>query len=65
MPALLTHHDRKMYALRIEIEKLERWIFEDQGDRRAVAFHRARIAELRSERKKLEEGAMTTTEDQP
>jgi hypothetical protein len=56
MPALLTHRDRQIHGLRVEIEKLERWICADQGDRRAVAFHKAKLAELRKDLTHLHEG---------
>jgi hypothetical protein len=46
MPALHTHKDRQIHAIRIEIEKRERWIRDDEGDRRAIEFHKAKIAEL-------------------
>jgi hypothetical protein len=46
---LYTQHDREVDRLRREIEKLEMWIAVDGADRRAVAFHKARLDMLRSE----------------
>jgi hypothetical protein len=55
MPALLTAHDREVFRLQREIQKHERWLQDAAGDRRAVAFHQARIAELQHEMEKLED----------
>jgi hypothetical protein len=55
MPALLTHHDRQVYRLQLEIERHERWLSDAHGDRRAQSFHRAKLAELRRELAQLED----------
>jgi hypothetical protein len=54
-PALLTHRDRMIHGLLIEIERQQRFLCAEQGDRRAAAFHNAKIQELRDELEKLEE----------
>src|SRR5262245_26726780 len=48
MPPLLTATDREVYRLQREIERHRRWLHDEAGDRRAVAFHRARIVECRT-----------------
>jgi hypothetical protein len=55
MPALLTQHDREVYQLQRQIEERELWIRDEAGNRRAVDFHKAKLAELRAELEKLQE----------
>ncbi|MBR0934858.1 hypothetical protein [Bradyrhizobium jicamae] len=55
MTALLTARDREFYRLRREIERVEQWLRDEAGDRRAVAFHRARLAELHAALDMLED----------
>jgi hypothetical protein len=55
MPALLTQRDREIHRLRLQVEEHERWLQVDAGDRRAVGWHRAKLAELRDELAKLED----------
>ena len=55
MPALLTHRDRQIHHLRREIETREAWLAADLVDRRAAAFHHAKLAELRAELLRLQE----------
>jgi hypothetical protein len=55
MPALMTQTDREIHRLQILIEQQRRWLREESGDRRAAAFHRARLTELESELEKIEE----------
>jgi hypothetical protein len=53
--ALLTARDREIYRLWLEVEEHERWLEVDAGDRPAVAWHRAKLAELRAELAQLED----------
>jgi hypothetical protein len=53
--ALLTARDREIYRLRLQVDEHERWLKVDAGDRRAVAWHRAKLAELRRELAQLED----------
>jgi hypothetical protein len=57
MPALLTAHDRAVNSLKRQIEQAEAWLRVDINDRRAAAFHHAKIAQLRAELNRLEETA--------
>jgi hypothetical protein len=52
---LFTQKDRETYRLRLEIEKVEQWLADDANDRRATAFHKAKLAQLRAEMEKLED----------
>lgn len=51
--ALLTAADREAFRLRREIDRHRRFMQEEAGDRRAVAYHQARLAELQAELNKL------------
>jgi hypothetical protein len=53
MPALLTHHDRQVYRLQLEMNGTSAG--DAHGDRRAQSFHRAKLAELRRELAQLED----------
>jgi hypothetical protein len=55
MIALLTHRDRQVHRLQREIARTEAWLREDAADRRAAAFHQARLAEMRAELHELVE----------
>jgi hypothetical protein len=55
MPALLTARDRQIHRLQQEIRQVEIWIDVDAGDRRAIAFHKSKLAQLRAELNELEE----------
>jgi len=46
---LLTARDRQIHQLRQEIERVEVWLAAEAADRRAVAFHKARLEMLRDE----------------
>ncbi len=52
---LLTASDREVFRLRREIDRHRGWMQEEAGDRRAVAFHQAKLAELQAELDKLED----------
>ena len=54
-PALLTHRDRQINRLRQEIRQVEIWLEVDANDRRATAFFKSKLAELRSDLEKLED----------
>ncbi len=50
---LLTASDREAYRLKREIERHRGWLHDVAGDRRAVAYHSAKIAELQAELNRL------------
>ena len=52
---VLTTRDRQIASLRQEIGKVEVWLHVDRDNRRAVAFHQNKLAELRAELSKLED----------
>jgi hypothetical protein len=52
---MLTQADRQISQLRNDIARHRRWLHDEAGDRRAVAFHRSKIAELQAELNKLED----------
>jgi predicted RNase H-like nuclease (RuvC/YqgF family) len=52
---LHTQRDREIHRLRNQIEEHVRWLRVDAGDRRAIAWHQARITELWRELTELEE----------
>jgi hypothetical protein len=53
---LHTQRDRQIHQLRKDIERVEVWLAADAGNRRAIAFHRAKLDELRSELHTLLDG---------
>ena len=55
MPALLTAHDRAVNSLKRQIEQAQAWLHVDAHDKRAVAWHRQRLKELRDELNRLQE----------
>jgi hypothetical protein len=50
---LLTARDREIRRLELEIQKVEAWLHVDAGDRRASAWHQAKLQELQAERDRL------------
>jgi hypothetical protein len=54
MIAIHTARDRQIHRLQQEIRQCEIWIEVDAGDRRAAAWHRAKLAELIAELEELE-----------
>lgn len=55
MPALHTARDRAIFGLQQQIRQHEAWLDVDRRDRRAVNFHKAKLAELRRELDQLQE----------
>jgi hypothetical protein len=55
MPPLHTQTDRQIFGLQQQIRQHEAWLDGDRHDRRAVNFHKAKLAELRAELTKLME----------
>jgi hypothetical protein len=55
MPALLTARDRRIHSLRLEIQRLQAWADVDKHDRRALAWHQAKISEAQAELAELED----------
>jgi len=55
MPALFTQRDRQIHSLRSEISRVEAWMHADRHDRRAVAWHRQKLRDLKDELSRLEE----------
>jgi hypothetical protein len=53
--ALLTAADREAYRLRREIAQQRQWLHDAVGDRRAIAFHKAKISELQAELDELDD----------